>query len=418
MRYRPRRVPRVPASHAHERVSVAGARDARRDLLRATALHAATYLVLAGAAVGALVLLLAATGQDAPLALRALWSGSFGTAYALHSATLVRAVPLVLTGLAVTVAFRAGILNIGAEGQLLAGAAATAAVGVTLAPVLGPLTLPVALLAGAAAGAVWAGIAAVARARFGVLDVISTIMLNFVAGYVVSWLVRGPLQEPTRIYPQTPSLPDVARLPRVMAGSRLHLGIVLALVAAGALWLVLARTAAGFRLRAVGANPDAAASAGLVRAGRVAATAFLASGALAGLAGGVEVTGVTFALYENLSPGYGYTAIAVALLARLSAPGVVAAGILFGALEAGATAMQRDAGVPSVVVSAVEALVILMMVALDRWRVGGAGRRRLTSGGGPRPPSSSAAASEPLPSTPPATGPLGPSTSLLGTIGP
>lgn len=390
----------------------AGARPpaVARAAAYAIARAAATYLLLATAAVGALVLLLALTGQDAPRALRALWSGSFGTAYALHSATLVRAVPLVLTGLAVTVAFRAGILNIGAEGQLLAGAAAAAAAGVTLAPVLGPLTLPVALVAGAAAGAGWAGIAALARARFGVLDVISTIMLNFVAGYVVSWLVRGPLQEPTRIYPQTPMLPDIVRLPRMLPGSRLHLGIVLALVAAGVVWLVLARTAAGFRLRAVGANPDAAASAGLVQAGRVAATAFLASGALAGLAGGVEVTGVTLALYENLSPGYGYTAIAVALLARLSAPGVVVAGVLFGALEAGATAMQRDAGVPSVVVTAVTALVILMLVALERWRGAGAGWGRLTSGGAPRPP---AGGSPPAPAS--RDGGLGPDGPTVAT---
>jgi simple sugar transport system permease protein len=219
-----------------------------------------------------------------------------------------------------------------------------------------------------------------------VLDVISTIMLNFVAGYVVSWLVRGPLQEPTRIYPQTTSLPDVARLPRLMPGSRLHVGLVLAVIAAVVTWVVLSRSAAGFRLRATGANPYAAASAGLVRVGRVAAGAFLASGALAGLAGSVEVTGVTFALYENLSPGYGYSAIAVALLARLSAPGVVVTGVLFGALQAGATAMQRDAGVPSVVVSVVEAMVILMMVALERWRDSGPAWRRLISGGGPRRP--------------------------------
>lgn len=344
-------------------------------LLPLAALVAAAVLALAG--------ILVVTGQDAGRALAALWSGSFGSAYALHSATLVRAVPLILAGLAVTVAFRAGILNIGAEGQLLAGAGAAAATGVTLAPALGALTLPVALLAAIVAGGAWAGIAAVARARFGVLDVISTIMLNFVAGYLVSWLVRGPLQEPTRIYPQTPSLDMVARLPRLMAGSRLHAGLIVALVAALVAWLVLTRTAAGFRLRAAGANPQAAASAGLVQVGRVTAWAFLASGALAGLAGGVEVTGVTFALYENISPGYGYTAIAVALLARLSAPGVVVAGVLFGALQAGATAMQRDAGVPSVVVSVVEALVIVMLVALERWRGVGVFGGRLSSGGGP-----------------------------------
>jgi ABC-type uncharacterized transport system permease subunit len=335
-------------------------------------------------ALAALLLLLVVTGQDAGRAVAALWNGSFGSAYALHSATLVRAIPLVLAGLAVTIAFRAGILNIGAEGQLLAGAAAAAAVGVTLAPALGALTLPAALVAGALAGAGWAGIAALARARFGVLDVISTIMLNFVAVYVVSWLVRGPLQEPTRIYPQTPSLPDVARLPRLFAGSRLHLGIVVAVLAVIVAWVVLSRTAAGFRLRATGANAEAARSAGLVRTGRVAAGAFLASGALAGLGGGVEVTGVTFALYENLSPGYGYTAIAVALLARLSAPGVLVAGVLFGALASGATAMQRDAGVPSVVVTVVEAVVILTMVALERWRDWGGGGVAWFSGGTPQ----------------------------------
>ena len=377
-------------------------------MLARVARTVATYLALAAAALLALVLLLAITGQDAGAALRARWTGSFGTAYALHSATLVRAIPLVLAGLAVTVAFRAGILNIGAEGQLLAGAAAAAAVGVTLAPTLGAATLPVALVAGGVAGAAWAGIAAVARARFGVLDVISTIMLNFVAGYLVSWLVRGPLQEPTHIYPQTSSLPEVARLPRLMTGSRLHLGLVLALLAAGVTWLVLARSAAGFRLRVVGANPHAAASAGLVRVGRVATGAFLASGALAGLAGGVEVTGVTFALYENLSPGYGYTAIAVALLARLSAPGVVVTGILFGALEAGATAMQRDAGVPSVVVSVVEALVILMMVALDRWRDGGGSWARLKSGGDPRRDADGTGPDGPNVDAPPTFGPGSP----------
>jgi simple sugar transport system permease protein len=365
----------------------AGATRVARTIARAIA----GYAALAAVALLALVLLLLLTGQDAARALGALWSGSFGSAYALHSATLVRAIPLVLAGLAVTIAFRAGILNIGAEGQLLAGAAGAAAIGVTLAPALGVLALPAALAGGALAGAAWAGIAAVARARFGVLDVISTIMLNFVAGHLVSWLVRGPLQEPTRIYPQTPALPDVVRLPRLLDGSRLHLGLVLAVVAAGVTWLVLTRTAAGFRLRAAGANPHAAASAGLVRVGRVTGAAFLASGALAGLAGSVEVTGVTFALYENLSPGYGYTAIAVALLARLSAPGVVVAGVLFGALQAGATAMQRDAGVPSVVVSVVEALVILMMVALERWRGGGAGWGRLVSGGAPRAPDAAVA---------------------------
>lgn len=322
-------------------------------------------------AVALLALLLALTGHDTGAALSALWRGSVGSPYALHSATLVRATPLVLAGLAVAVAFGAGVLNIGAEGQLLAGGAVAAAIGVRLAPVLGPATVPAALAAGAACGAAWAGIAALLRHRFGVLEVISTIMLNFVALYGVGWLVHGPLQEPLGIYPQSPTLEAGARLPALIPDTRLHVGFAVAVVCAVALRLVLARTAAGFRLRATGLNPHAAASAGRIDVARTTGRAFLLSGALAGLAGAVEVTGVTYALYENISPGYGYTAIAVALLARLDPLGILATGILFGALEAGAGSMQRDAAVPSVVVSVVVATLILLVLAVSRKRARG-----------------------------------------------
>jgi general nucleoside transport system permease protein len=327
------------------------------------ALAAAGTLALTGLLVAALV---AAAGYDAGAALAALWHGSLGSPDALLSATLVRATPLLLAGLAVALAFRAGVLNIGAEGQLLAGAAAAAAVGVLGAAAAGRAAPVLMLAAGALAGALWAGVAAVLRRRFGVLDVIGTLMLNFVALHLVSYLVRGPLQEPTHIYPQTPTLADAARLPRIAEGVRLHWGFPLALLAALALWYVLRSTAAGFRLRVVGASPRAARSAGRVDVERTVAAAFLASGALAGLAGAVEVGGVTYALYENISPGYGYTAIAVALLARLHPLAVVPSAVLFGALEAGAAAMQRDAGVPSVLVSVVEATLILVVLAAGR----------------------------------------------------
>jgi simple sugar transport system permease protein len=307
-------------------------------------------------------------------ALRALFAGAFGSWYAFGSGTLVRATPLILTGLAVAVAFRAGVFNIGAEGQFLMGAAAQATAALALHSLPAVVLLPGALAAGAIAGAVWAWIAAVLRTRFHVLEVISTIMLNFVALYLVSFLVRGPLQEPTHIYPQTSSIVDAARLPRFGPTTRLHVGFAIAVAACVVGWWAIGHTAAGFRLRAVGANPHAARSAGLVDAERTATRAFLASGALAGLAGAIEVAGVTFALYENISPGYGFTAIAVALLARLQPLAVIATGIAFGALEAGAAAMQRDAGVPSVVVSVVEALAILVLVAADRARI-----RRQTS---------------------------------------
>jgi general nucleoside transport system permease protein len=339
-------------------------------------LAAPLAVLLAGAAaiVGLLAVVLAAGGYDAGLALGALWRGSFGSGDAIASATLVRATPLVLTGLAVSLAFRAGIWNIGAEGQLLIGAAVAAAVALALPAQGAPTLVPLVLLCGAVAGGAWAGISALLRRRHGVPEVISTIMLNFVAASLVGWLVRGPLQEPLGIYPQSDAIPDASRLP-LLPGVRLHAGIVVALLAAGCLAWVLRATAAGFRIRAAGANPDAARSAGLIDVARTTTLAFLASGALAGLAGAVEITGVTYALYENLSPGYGFTAIAVALLARLDPLYVVASGILFGALEAGGAAMQRDAGVPVVLVEVVEAMIILGVLALGRMRA-----RRSSSG--------------------------------------
>lgn len=322
--------------------------------------------------VALLALLIAISGSDAPSALAALGRGAVGSRYAFFSATLVRATPLILAGLAVALAFTAGVINIGAEGQLLVGAAAAAAVGVSWGAPLGRAGLVLALAAGAAAGAAWTIVPALLRRR-GVLEVISTLMMNFVAIHLVSVLVRGPLQEHTRIYPQTESLPAALRLPILVPGTRLHVGFALALLIAVALWWTVRRTAAGFRIRAVGASPSAARSAGQIDVERTAMRAFLASGAIAGLAGAVEVTGVTYALYENLSPGYGYTAIAVALLAGLDPLAVAASGIMFGALESGAAAMQRDAGAPSVLVSVVEAVIILAAVAA---RGGGRWRRR------------------------------------------
>jgi general nucleoside transport system permease protein len=319
---------------------------------------------------------LAALGFDVTRAVRALFDGSFGSWYAFGSGTLVRATPLVLTGLAVALAFQAGVFNIGAEGQFLTGAAAGSAVALTAPHAPSVLLVPALLAAGCLAGGAWAWIAAELRARFHVLEVISTIMLNFVAVYLVSYLVRGPLQEPTHIYPQTATFSVAAQLPRLGPTTRLHVGFAIACVTCVAAWWLLRSTATGFRVRVAGANPSAARSAAQIDVRRVTTSVFVVSGALAGLAGAIEVSGVTYALYENISPGFGYTAIAVALLARLDALAVIGTGILFGALEAGATAMQRDAGVPSVVVSVVEAGVILALIAADRARVVRATTRR------------------------------------------
>jgi simple sugar transport system permease protein len=317
--------------------------------------------VIAGV-VGILSVLLLAGGYPLGPSLTALVRGAVGSPYAILSATLVRATPLILLGLAVALAFRAGILNIGAEGQLLAGASAAVAVGLAG----GPWVLS--LLAGALAGALWAGVAAWLKERFGVLEVISTLMLNFIALYTVSYLVRGPMQEPTHVYPQSASLTTATRLPQLVAGQQVHVGALFAVALPIAAWWYLRATAGGFRLRAVGANAAAAASAGRIAVARVVAWTFVCSGAIAGLAGASEATGVTYALYENLSPGFGYTAIAVALLARSEPLTVIGAGLFFGALEAGGVAMQRDAGVPSAFVGIVEATVILGVLLADRVR--------------------------------------------------
>lgn len=312
--------------------------------------------------------LLALGGHDPLAATGAMLRGAFGSWSAFVSITLVRSVPLILTGLAVAFAFRAGVWNIGAEGQLYAGAIAAVWIGVEAAALPALLLVPTVLAAAFLAGALWALVPTLMRLKLGVGEVITTILMNFVGIYLAAYMVHGPLQESRGVFPQTEPVADAARLPMLVPGTRLHWGFAVAVVLVGLLAVVVRYTRFGFQLRAVGASREAAAVAGKIDTRRVLLIAFLGSGAIAGLAGGVEITGVTQALYEDLSPGWGYTAIAVALLAGLNPGGVVVTGILFGALQAGAGAMQRDAGIPAAWVDVVEALVILAVLAIDRVR--------------------------------------------------
>lgn len=319
---------------------------------------------------------LGVSGYDAGTALSALWGGAFGSTDAVLSALLPRAIPLILVGLAVGLGFRAGAFNIGAEGQFYAGALAATWVGLALASWPRVLAVPSVLVAAIVAGFLWVTVPVILRIRFGVLEVISTLLLNFVAEALVSWMVQGPLQESKHIYPQSDPLPMAARLPQ-LPGTRLHLGLSVALVLAAGLWVFGRRALAGFQLRATGSNPIAARLLGGVDTRLMFAAALLGSGAIAGLAGGVEVSGTTYALFQNLSPGYGFTGIAVALLARLHPLATIFTGLLFAALEAGASAMQREAGVPAVAVYMVEAAVIIVVLLADVWRQ----RRALLRGG-------------------------------------
>jgi ABC-type uncharacterized transport system permease subunit len=325
--------------------------------------------LLAGLVVLAVGLELA--GHDSGAALGALWSGAFGSWYALTSATLVRAVPLILIGLGLALAFRGGAFNIGGEGQFYAGAIAATWIGLSVGGLPSPVAVAAVLSGAVLAGGLWVAIPVLLRVRFGVLEVISTLLLNFVAEALTSLLVQGPLQESQRIYPQSDPIAQSGRLP-LLPGTRLHAGLLLALVGAVLLHGVFTRTLWGFRLRAVGLGPRAAEIAGRIDSRWMTALALALSGAIAGLAGGVEVAGVSYALFQNLSPGYGFTAIAVALLGRLHPFGVVVAGLLFGALEAGAGAMQREADVPAVAVYVVEAVVILAVLLAESARRHGA----------------------------------------------
>ncbi len=297
-------------------------------------------------------------------------------------------------------AFRAGVWNIGAEGQLYAGAIAAVWVGIVGGGLPALLLVPLVLLAALGAGAIWALIPTFMRLRLGVGEVITTILMNFVGIYLAAYMVHGPLQEARGVFPQTDPVAEAARLPVLVPGTRLHWGFGIAVLLAAASAIVLRSTRFGFQLRAVGASPQAAAISGRIDTGRILLISFLGSGALAGLAGGVEISGLTHALYEDLSPGWGYTAIAVALLAGLNPAAVVITGILFGALQAGAGAMQRDAGIPAAWTGVVEALVILAVLAIDRVRRklgglagvgseapgGGSGSSEVMDGGGSSEP--------------------------------
>ncbi|MEZ4417323.1 MAG: ABC transporter permease [Gemmatimonadota bacterium] len=335
--------------------------------------HGRTWVlwVTPALAVGGALLVVAAAllvgGHDPLRSLGALAAGGFGTPERVLSITLVRATPLLLAGLAVALAFRGGVWNIGAEGQLYAGAVAAVALAAALPPLPGGLGVVLLLGGGVVAGAAWAALPAWLRFRSGTSEVITTLLMNFIALHLTSLLVRGALQESRGVFPQSESLPEALRLPALVPGSRLHVGFALGVALVILLGWALARTDWGFTVRATGASEAAARLSGRMDAKRGAARLLVLSGGLAGLAGAVEVTGVTYALYEDLSPGWGYTAIAVALLGGLRPGGVLLAAVFLGGLEGGASAMQRAAGVPAVWVQGIEATLILAVILAGGW---------------------------------------------------
>ncbi len=333
-------------------LTMAGAQMTERTL--AVIVLASGVLLLAG--------LIWIAGENPLRVLATLVQGGFLTPSGLAD-TVVRAIPLCLIGLGVACAFRAGVFNIGGDGQLLIGACCA----VAMVPVLAGLPMPVALaalmVAGMAGGAAWGLVAGVLKARFGANEIIATIMLNYIAYQVLSWLVRGPLQEPAGIFPRSSRLPAELRLPIVLDGTRISAGVLVALVAVLVIWLLLTRSRWGFAVTLVGQNPDAARYGG-VHTGRVAMTVLAAGGAMAGLAGTVEVSGLHGRLQEGFATGFGITAIAVALLARLNPLWVPVSAFGFAGLYVGSGTVARSTAVPFPLVNVIEAIVILGFLAL------------------------------------------------------
>ena len=316
---------------------------------------------------------IAPAGGDPRAALTALWEGAFGSPYALGS-SLVRATPLLLTGLGVAVALQARLWNIGGEGQFLMGALGAAFLASRFGPnptLPSAVILPVLLAASALAGAIWAALAALLKTLRGVPEVIATIMLNFVAAELLSYLVNGPMQRADHTQPATEPLSSAASLPLLsdwlprLPPSPLHLGFGLALIAAVLTAVFLSRTATGFTLKVVGANAEAARLAG-IDVPRAFVVAMLWSGGLCGLAGGVELTGVVGFIPEGYDPGYGFTAIAVALLGRMNPVGIVFSALFFGALGAGCDNMERMAGIAHEIGYIIQAFALLALLA-SQW---------------------------------------------------
>lgn len=331
-------------------------------------------VISAGLAIGLGSIIIWASGYDPGAAFMALFQGSFGTPKAIGD-TLLKSTPLVLTGLAVAYGFRAGLFNIGAEGQLFMGGLAATALGLALAGMPWWVVVPLMLLAAMLAGAGWAFVPAVLKARIGAHEVITTMMFTYIARYIVSWLVNGPMKAEGQI-PQTNALDASAQLPRIASlfsdGAkeaipflnlgRGHMGIFVALAAAVVIWLILKYTTLGYENRAVGFNRWASETAG-ISVQWTTVKALCISGSLAGLAGATEVMGVHHRLFDSFSSGFGFTGIAVALLAKNHPLGVIPAAFLFGALAAGAGTMQFQADVPQKIISIIQALVIFFVAA-------------------------------------------------------
>jgi general nucleoside transport system permease protein len=352
-----------------------------------------TLAVIAALLVGAVMLLLLRVSPAAAYA--AMAEGAFGSANAIAD-SIVKATPLLFVGVGICIAFRGGMTNIGGEGQLVAGALAATLAALAFPDWPGWAIIPVALVLGFLAGAVWGGIPGVLKAYLNVNEILSTIMMNAIAVQVLNYLLRGPIMDPVQVeqgsfIPQTARFSIATDLPRLVP-TRLHAGVIVGVLIAFLAWLLLWRTTIGYRIRAVGLNPHASRRAGIY-VERYAMLAMLLSGALAGMGGATQVLGVNHRMFtDGSAAGFtgaaGFNGIVAALFGQLHPLGTIPASFFFGALIVGANSMQRAVQIPSALITALNGLLVVFVVSSELWR------RRLMQR------EQMAAAREPLPAPP------------------
>lgn len=341
--------------------------------------------------IGAVMLI--ALGADPIAAYKELIKGAFGSKNAIAE-TLVKATPLLFIGLGICIAFRGGVTNVGGEGQMVMGALSGVVVALVLKGLPSWIGITLSLLAGFLGGALWGGIAGVLKSQFNVNEILSTIMMNQIAAQLMLYLLNGPLIDPkqheavSRI-PQTQRIPEAFDLPTLIPQTRLHAGAILALVLAIIVYFLLWRTTIGYRIRAVGKNPSAARYAG-INVKRTMILSLALSGALAGLAGAVQVLGVQYRVSAEAAPlgltgNAGFNGIVAALFGQLHPIGTIPASFLFAALLVGANVLQRRMQVPADLITALNGIIVLFVVSSDYWRRRQIRRREMAEVSEPAP---------------------------------
>lgn len=367
-------------------------RITRSDLIIGFAPIIAVLLALL---IGAVILLLLGTN---PLqAYSVMIEGAFGSQANLYR-TLTRATPLLIIAVGICIAFRAGVINIGAEGQLFVGAVMATAFAIQTGETLPPIVLvPLTLAVGFLGGLLWGTVPGFLKARFEVNEILTTVMMNAIAVQLLLFLLSGPMIDPQQVaqgtrVPQSAQVPEAAWLARLAPPSQIHTGLFIGLAAAVVVYLLLWRTTIGYRIRAVGQNKDASRYAG-ISVPRYLMLGLMLSGGLAGLAGAVEVTGITHRMVEGFAVGYGFSGIVVALFGRLHPLGAIPSAFLFGALLVGADRMQRTMQVPTATIIVLQGLIVIFVVSSEVWV------RRYTSRRQARATVPSAPAAEPVPAS-------------------